>query len=170
MDFGTISYSTIASLSFNLIKRLILAWKNRKHTKLLIIPTDEIKMLISRFLQQNSEYLIVDMDNVMAYLDFDENEDITKFKNNKVIYRRMIKKFQQYMINEYGDENIIYITSKTDNIDLFNNKVVLIPTKIYESLKEMTHDEIYELKTTGVKKVLFSNDNDILTYIQRLIS
>jgi hypothetical protein len=74
------------------------------------------------------------------------------------------------MINEYGDENIIYITSKTENIDLFKNKVVLIPTKIYESLKEMTHDEIYELKVRGIKKVLFSNDNDVLTYIQRLIS
>lgn len=170
MDFGTISYSTIASLSFNIIKKLILAWRNRRNTTLLLVNSDDVKKLIAVFIEKNTDYLIVDIDNVMTYLDFDEKEDITKFKDNRVLFRRLIKKFQQYVMNEYADEKIIYITSSTENLDLFKNKICFIPSKIYDTVKNTETDELYEMKVRGIRKVIYSSDTDILKYVAERFS
>jgi len=170
MDFGTISYSTIASMSFNIIKKLILAWRNRRHTTLLLVNSDEIKKIIITFIERNSDYLIVDIDNVMTYLDFDEKEDVEKMKGNRVLFRRLIKKFQQYVMNEYADEKIIYITSSTDNLDLFKNKICFMPSKIYDTVKNTETDELYEMKTKGIKKVIYTSDTDILKDIAERFS
>ena len=169
MDFGAIPYATVVGVSFNFIKRLILAWKKKRMTKTLIIPNEEIKSILVKFLVQNSDFIVVDLDNVMSYLEFDEKDDLTKFQNSKVLYRRLIKKFLQYVVNSYGDEKIMYITKGAENIDLFNNCYAFIPSSIYESLKGLQHDEVFALRTSGCKKLMFSNENDVLEYVQKWV-
>jgi hypothetical protein len=167
MDFGAIPYTAIVGASFNIIKRFILSWRQRHVTRTLIIPNDEIKTIVTNFLVKNSDFIVIDLDNSMSYIEFDEKEDVEKFQNNRVLFRRLIKKFFQYVVNNYGDEKIVYITKNIDNIDLYVKCYVLIPSTIYESLKKMPHNEVYTLRTATAKKLLFSSDNDILEHIQK---
>jgi len=159
----------------SLIKRFITCYGEGK-AKLLIVPYEELKKLIIKYLCDN-DFIVFDLDHPDAYIDHTD-EDITRFTNNKVSMKRLVKKFKDYTMDEFKGEGsvILYVCSSLDYISLFKKKCVyaFLPSSIYLSMENIQKDELFDLKIKVASinkenKFIFSNKTDALIELDRHI-
>jgi hypothetical protein len=160
------------------LKKIYYKIKKASYEACVVVPTDEIKDEIVKFLSAN-DYIVFDLDHIEKYVDW-RDEPAVKYMENRVELKKLIKKFKKYIYNDYSEEGkIIYVTK---NLDIIQSKIfieksiyVLIPSPVYYALKKIPKDEIYEVKATNLKigkkpvnlkrKFTFKADEEILDFL-----
>jgi len=170
-----VSFNLLMKTTPSLLRKLVACYQKYK-AKLLIVPYDELKQAIVKYLN-DSQYIVFDLDHPEAYIESDD-EDITRFTQHPISRKRVIKKLIEYtseLFREDGDI-VIYVCSSIDNIRLFKQRCVYVfkPSDVYLSLEGIHKDELFNLKidTAPLKKnniLLFSNKTDALTELSKRI-
>jgi len=167
----SVPITQLIGASIGIIKSIVMKWNERRKTRCILVPTEDIGKLIIEFLS-STESLIFDLDKIQDYVEW-RDEDFSKYIGNKVMKKKLIKKFKRYVISEFGDvKHIVYITTDIDVASYFPSccRVVLTPSPVYNSINKVPLNEVYNIKTTTMKakyKYIFERNEEILSRVRK---
>ena len=172
------------NVSLNILLRFVIPtyrncykWWTSYKAKLLIIPYDNLKKLVLKFLVDKN-IAVIDIDHPEAYITSSDDEDLSRFTSNKINLRRLVRRLKEYTLNEFKDDCrfVVYMCSNFDYCDLFNKSCIytLIPSSVYLEINHLERDELFELRANTLKikkrnKLAFSTDQEALTLVMKRI-